>query len=293
MQVAYLGPAGSFSESAATALFCRDNCKYILCDSLDDLESILKQKQTDFTVTPFFNSKEGVLKSKIYNKTYLENLLAQFELDNNLKIIGEKFVPLNFYLLAKPGSSLNQITHVNVNPYGKNLCAKFLATYPNWKIIENPSSSAAAKAIFDAPENEIHSALASKDAATQYQLEILQKNIIPEEDLPIMHFLVISTGSSDTPSFCPQDMDKELIYVYAVQNTHCISELKSQKIPLLNLHEINGKLYLEISGPLKEKQQHFLDSLQAKKLGIYKPCEKRKQYQEKMLSPIFKRYLPH
>src|SRR3989338_6997632 len=167
MKIGYLGPAGSFSEAAAKALFS-DEHDFSIYPSLDDLQRALLDHEVDTVVMSIFNYKEGQLTSPSSKKTYIQQFLeaAQFQ---PLQIVAEKFIELNFCLLAKPESAITNIQRVHVNPYGENLCRKFLSHHPDWKIQKHESSSAAAAALLQDSDNT-DAALAAKQAADQYGL---------------------------------------------------------------------------------------------------------------------------
>ena len=280
MKVAYLGPAGSFSESTAQSLFVGKPAEFSMCASLGELQTTLFEKVADMIVMPIFNSKEGALKTTDSEKSYIE-IFIEKKMQNSsaFRIVAEKFVPMEFCLLSKKGVDLAHIKKVHVNPYGENLCRDFLSHYPHWQIQKHSSSSAAAVALRDDPQMT-SAALSAKQAAEQYDLAILAENILPVSDLPVMHFLVFATGELDAVSvFGPAS--ENLIYVYAIRTEdaeHTLCNLGKSSSQEFYWKKMNEKiLYVETVSPLEAG-----DLVECTFLGTYPACIERSKFQPMM-----------
>ena len=186
--IGYLGPTGSFSEAATKSLYPEAEHLLQLYPSLDALCPALEKQEIDIMVIPILNSKMGVITDPA-GEPYLNSLVKE---NSSLHIVGEKFLPLNFCLLAKNKVSASKIKTIHVNSYSQKLCASLFAKYPQWLVKVHPSSSAAAAFLNHEKADATHVAIASLEAAQKYNLHILSETILPKNAIPIMQFLAVS-----------------------------------------------------------------------------------------------------
>jgi prephenate dehydratase len=285
MKIGYLGPTGSFSESAAQEFFAGQSYEYVTYDSLEQLQEAFFKKEIDIIVMPIFNSKEGVLKSAAKNREFMGIFYDEICKNTPCNIVGEKFFEMKFCLLAKAGVKKENILHINVNPYGEGLCKSYLLKHPQWQIIKFPSTSAAARDLLT--QDNSYAALAPKIAAEIYGLQILEDEILSQHDIPIMNFLVLSNQADLVLSTTE---DKHRITVYLVQTdtpTDYLANLVKANMPLLNAYVFDGnKLYFEVDGVLSLEAERLL--LTARKMGSFTGCSLRQIHQETMLTEEFK-----
>ncbi|MGY3703034.1 prephenate dehydratase [Vagococcus martis] len=163
MEVGYLGPKNSFTYKAASYYF--DDSSLQPYSSITSCLNALTHMQVDYVVVPIENSLEGSVHTSIDGlfhhkdiKVYKEIILPikQNLLVNDLTIVPEK-------ILSHP-QAIAQSQH-------------FLETcYPNVLIEQVPSTTFAAEYVAGHPDESV-GAIASKEAAEEYGLEILSENI--------------------------------------------------------------------------------------------------------------------
>lgn len=174
--VACLGMSGSNSHLAAMKFF--PNGEILLKKNFDYVFEAVKCDDADFGVLPVENSSAGSV-SKVYD------LILKYR----YYIVGEIDLPIEYCLSAIPQSSMADIDTVLSHEQGLAQCSEFLS--------ENAltskkcgSTSAAAKTV--AEEKRVNwAALCSKEAADEFGLKVLDKNI-QNNDNNCTRFIVIS-----------------------------------------------------------------------------------------------------
>ena len=195
--IGYLGPHGSFSESVAHRLIGQPpfaGCEFVLSPSLSELMSMIESGVIHVAVFPIRNSKGGLLKSPD-GRIFMERLAHE---GRHLKWIGERFLPLEFCLLGTQTAWIEAISRVHTNEYTKILCAEYLALHPSWHVRPHASSSKAAERVSTLNQHN-HAALASKDAARQYNLQIIDGQVTQPGQEPVMHFIYIANKDFQAP----------------------------------------------------------------------------------------------
>ncbi|HVK55621.1 MAG TPA: prephenate dehydratase [Burkholderiales bacterium] len=182
LSVAYLGPAGTFSEAAAVKQFGHA-AQTMACGSIDEVFRITEAGTTDYCVVPVENSTEGAV-----NRTL--DLLTQ----THLRICGEVVLRIHHHLLAKtadlPFASIKRVySH-----------SQSLAQCHEWLNLQLPGvqriptfSNAEAARIAASEEGSV--AVAGEMAAERYGLHLLAQNI-EDESNNTTRFLVL--GSHET-----------------------------------------------------------------------------------------------
>ncbi|MDP2784132.1 MAG: prephenate dehydratase [Sulfurimicrobium sp.] len=176
LQVAYLGPEGTFTQAAAIKHFGHA-AQTEACASIDEVFRNVEAGAVDYGVVPVENSTGGAV------GTTLDLLL-----ESPLKVCGEVDLRVHQFLLRKPGASAKV---VKVYSHAQSLaqCHDWLNQHlPGVERIPVVSNAKAAKL---AGEDENAAAIAGEAAAEVYGLEKVAQNI---EDEPnnTTRFLVIS-----------------------------------------------------------------------------------------------------
>lgn len=174
--VACLGASGSNSHLAAMKFF--QNSEIVLKKNFDYVFEAVKSDDADFGVLPVENSSAGSV-SKVYD------LILKYR----YYIVGEIDLPIEYCLSTIPQSSMADIDTVLSHEQGLAQCSEFLSE--NGLIPKKcGSTSGAAKLV--AEEKRVNwAALCSKEAADEYGLKILDKNI-QNNDNNCTRFIVIS-----------------------------------------------------------------------------------------------------
>lgn len=178
MNVAYLGPNGTFSEEAALKRF-GSAIAAVACDSIDDVFRAVESDDANYGVVPVENSSEGAVGRTM-------DLLLQ----TPLSICGEIQLPVHQFLMAQQ-TDLARITKIYSHPQSLAQCHHWLTVnlphLPSSALFHAASNAEAARL---AAGDQQAAAVASKRAAELFGLTICAENI---EDDPknTTRFLVI------------------------------------------------------------------------------------------------------
>ena len=153
VRVAYLGPAGTFSEQAAFAQFGQ-SISGVPCATIDEVFRAVDAGAADFGVVPVENSSEGAVSRTL-------DLL----LDTDLRITGEVALMIKHHLLTKSGT-LDGVTRVCAHPQALAQCQRWLAT--NTPKLERQAVSSNGEAAKIAAEDATIAAIAGDIAQQQY-----------------------------------------------------------------------------------------------------------------------------
>lgn len=160
--VAYLGPAGTFSEQAVYRQF-GSAVEGLPCMSIDEVFRATEAGTADFGVVPVENSSEGAV-----NRT-LDLLLA-----TTTVISGEVAIPVHHNLMTKTGT-MEGVTVVCAHSQALAQCQVWLNQhYPQ---LERRAVASNAEAAVLASKNPTVAAIGSEMAGQQYQLGVVAGHI--------------------------------------------------------------------------------------------------------------------
>ncbi|MCG2634886.1 MAG: prephenate dehydratase [Gammaproteobacteria bacterium] len=175
LRVAYLGPAGTYSQDAVKKHFGQA----VECVPLAGIDLIFREVaagEVDYGIVPIENSTEGAV----------THTLDSF-LDSSLKICGEVELPIHHRLLSN-AASFKEIGEVYSHKQSLAQCRQWLAGHlPEAELVAVSSNAEAAQRVAEEPGS---AAIAGESAAIIYGLPVLASNI---EDTPdnTTRFLVL------------------------------------------------------------------------------------------------------
>lgn len=179
IKVAIQGGPASFHEVAAQQYFPECDVESVPCQSFRELCEALQQGEADQAVMAVENTLAGSILPNY-------NLLHQF----NLFVTGELWLPIEQNLMALPGQQLQDLTKVVTHPMALNQCMEFLMQQPQLQLQESHDTADSAKEIREKGLQGV-AAIASKQAAALYGLEMLAENIEDRRD-NFTRFLVVN-----------------------------------------------------------------------------------------------------
>ena len=223
LRVAYLGPGGSFSHTAAMLKFGQS----VEYESLTDITSIfdeVSKGHCDLGLAPIENTTGGGV---------IETLDALIESD--VKICAEVLMAIHHSLLAN--CPLNQIEKIYSKPEIFTQCRNWLsATFKEAQTVAVASSAKAAQLAADEP---LASAICSAVAAELYGLQVVCENIEDNAN-NITRFLVI--GRDDAK---PTGEDKTAILFSTAHKAGALADVldvfKKYNINLTNIESRPSK----------------------------------------------------
>ena len=163
-RIAYLGPAGTYSEQAAREWI--EKATLIPVESIPAVANAVSSGIADEGIVPIENSIEGGV-------TFTLDLLIQ---DSELSICGEVIVPIHQCLMAHNKIDLADIKNVISHPQSLGQCRDFLTSeLPGAELTASLSNSSAVQEMMAAPLGT--AAISSGRAAVLYGATILLENV--------------------------------------------------------------------------------------------------------------------
>ncbi|RGI31991.1 prephenate dehydratase [Melissococcus sp. OM08-11BH] len=163
MEVGYLGPKNSFTYKAASYYF--DDSSLQPYASITNCLNALKKNQVDYAVVPIENSLEGSV------HTSMDGLFQE----KDITVCREIILPIQQNLLVNDLTIIPK--KILSHPQALAQSQQFLETYyPDVLIEQVPSTTFAAEYVAEHPSESV-AAIASKEAAREYGLEILSSGI--------------------------------------------------------------------------------------------------------------------
>lgn len=196
-RLAYLGPAGTFTEEAA--LLYDPRAELIPFPSIPGVAEAVAKSMADEGVVPIENSIEGSVTDT------LDVLIDVSGLESRLVIRQELVLPVDLCLMVKPGTQLQEIKAIFSHPQALGQCRRFLERcLPKAGVIPSLSTAAAVTDMLAHPSPA--AAIAPKRAAEVYGAQIVARGI-QDRSSNVTRFVVLAprdhpvTGNDKT-SLC-------------------------------------------------------------------------------------------
>ena len=192
MRIAYLGPAGTFTEDALGEALGGTDFEPLRTDTVFDAINAVIEGNADRALAPYENSIEGSVRGTL-------DILA-FEAPN-VAIIGEHDYPVRQHLIVKQGAELGQIEAVLSHQQGLAQTARFLReNLPGVELRSVSSTAAAVRMVSESPRP--WAAIGSRAAARLYGCEILREGIQDEAN-NVTRFVWVAPEGTEPAAAAP------------------------------------------------------------------------------------------
>jgi prephenate dehydratase len=168
--VAYLGPQGTFTETAARLITGDDTSEHLVpCGDIGEVLRRVEEGQVARGVVPIENTLEGSVSAT----------LDALAFDTELLIHGELELPVTLVAAALPGTTLAQATAVHSHPVALAATRRWLSSVlPDAERVIAASTARAAQLIAAGEAGEgTHLAIVNPLAAQRYGLEVVARDI--------------------------------------------------------------------------------------------------------------------
>ncbi|MBZ9629179.1 prephenate dehydratase [Salegentibacter sp. LM13S] len=181
--IAIQGVQGSFHHLVAQEYYHKE-VEVLECMSFAELTKSLLKGEANEGVMAIENSIAG-------------SILPNYALidENNLKVVGEHYIPIDMNFMAMPGQKIENIKKVYSHPMALLQCKEFFKKHPHIKLIEDTDTAEVARRISEKGSTKV-AAVASKAAAHLFGLEILAESIHTKKS-NATRFLIISTKKKE------------------------------------------------------------------------------------------------
>jgi prephenate dehydratase len=191
MRYAYLGPEGTFTEAAVTALAharAGADVELVSCPTVGATLTAVRTGAADRGVVPIESSVEGIVTATVDDLTGGGDVLIQ----------AETRLAIEFALLAREGSGLDDVKTVGGHPQAEAQCRRWLAaSLPGREWMPFPSNAEAARRV---AEGDLDAALASASAAERYGLAVLAPDVHDRSNAVTRFVEVAPPGSLPAPT---------------------------------------------------------------------------------------------
>jgi prephenate dehydratase len=171
VRIAYLGPAGTFTEDALGEALGDAEFEPLRTDTVFDAIAAVTDGRADRALAPYENSIEGSVRGTL-------DILA-FDAPS-VSIVGEHDYPVRQHLIAREGVELGQIEAVLSHQQGLAQTARFLReNLPGVELRSVSSTAAAVRMVSESPRP--WAAVGSRAAAALYGCQILREGIQDEQ----------------------------------------------------------------------------------------------------------------
>jgi prephenate dehydratase len=202
MRIAYLGPAGTFTEDALGEATAGADFEPIRTTTIEAAILAVERGEAERALVPIENSIEGSVRPTL-------DTLA-FEADG-VTIAGEHDYRVRVHLIGREGVAVDEVEAVLSHPQPLAQCARFLRD--NLPDVERRSVSSTAAAVRMVSESERPwAALGARAAATLYGCSILREGV-EDEDVNITRFVWIAPQGVETEA--PDDAPRKTSLVFS------------------------------------------------------------------------------
>src|SRR3954470_16791775 len=185
---AYLGPEGTFCESALRSLPAADRAEHLPCVSVADALDAVRRGEAGGAVVPLENSVEGSV----------AETLDELATGEPLHIVREVLIPVTFALLVRPGTTAADITTVTTMPHAEAQVRRWLRReLPQARFIAAPSTADGARSV---AAGAADAAVAAPLAGERYRLETLADDIADSPGAVTRFVLVMRPGPPPQPT---------------------------------------------------------------------------------------------
>jgi prephenate dehydratase len=195
----FLGPAGTFTEAAlAQVPEARGHDWRPVFNVGEALDDVIRGR-SDAAMIAIENSVDGGVSTT-------QDALATIA---GLRIVGEYLVPVNFVLVARPGTALSDVALIAAHPVAYAQCLQWLtSTLPEHAHVPAASNVASATGLLDGTSNA-DAAIAPPSITEHHDLAVLATDI-GDNPKAVTRFVLVSRTAAPPP---PTGADKTSLIV--------------------------------------------------------------------------------
>ncbi|KUO51212.1 MAG: hypothetical protein APF76_17135 [Desulfitibacter sp. BRH_c19] len=246
-KIGYLGPCGTFCESAVQQYSKEKNYQSLAFQTIEAVFSSVDSGEIDLGVLPMENSCEGAVNQTFDLLAYGYPPVSGRE-DNcsyDIKIIGEIILPVKHSILVRPGIKLEDINCIISHPQALAQCREYLTeSFPQVELVEASSTAEAVRQVAQATKP--WAAIAMSGVAVKYGLNVLEHEINDYLNNET-RFIVISKKEQE----CNIECKTSLLINVANQPGALYQVLKEFSLRGINLTKIESR-------PAKTKMGEYL-----------------------------------
>jgi len=186
MRIAYLGPAGTFTEDALGEAIPADGFEPLRTPTIPDAILAVERGEADRALVPIENSLEGSVRPTLDTLAFEASAVT---------IVGEHDYRVRVHLIVREGTRAENVEAVLSHPQPLAQCQRFLReTFPAVELRNASSTAAAVRMVSES--SRPWAALGARAAAALYGCELLQEGVEDEDD-NVTRFVWIAAAGSE------------------------------------------------------------------------------------------------
>jgi len=253
LKVGYLGPAGTFTESALLTQTDLAAAEHILFRSHSDVLHNTSSGLVDFGFCAIENAIEGTV-------NVVQDTLA---FDSELMIQREVVIPITMNLLVQSGTSLNEVEKVISYPHALAQVRAFLRNnLPDAELEPANSTAHAAQILAESSSSKI-AAVGTSLAADRYGLEIAAESIEDHQGNKTRFILIAKDG---IPAPTGHDKTSVVVFQQSDKPGSLLAILQEFAARSINLTKLESRPTREALGNycfFLDLEGHIADSVMA------------------------------
>ena len=253
LKVGYLGPAGTFTESALLTQVDLAAAEHILFRSHSDVLHNTSSGIVDFGFCAIENAIEGTV-------NVVQDTLA---FDSELMIQREVVIPITMNLLVQSGTSLNEVEKVISYPHALAQVRAFLRNnLPDAELEPANSTAHAAQILAESSSSKI-AAVGTSLAADRYGLEIAAESIEDHQGNKTRFILIAKDG---IPAPTGHDKTSVVVFQQSDKPGSLLAILQEFAARSINLTKLESRPTREALGNycfFLDLEGHIADSVMA------------------------------
>lgn len=224
--IAYLGPAGTFTEQALCGLPDAEGAELMPVDGVHAAVEAVRVSRADAACVPVENSVEGSVAATL-------DALAE---EPPVVAVREVVLPVRFSVLVRPGTAAADVRTVATHPHAAAQVRGWLAAnLAEAKLLATSSTAAAAVAVGN---GEADAAVTAPVAASHYPLEVLADGVADVPDAVTRFLLVRRPGELPAPT----GADRTSLLVITEDRTGALMEVLTEfAVRGVNLSRIESR----------------------------------------------------
>ncbi|MFY9677086.1 prephenate dehydratase [Glutamicibacter protophormiae] len=200
MKYAYLGPSGTFTESALLQVDGARESERVPAANVNVALSMVREGDVDAAVVPIENSVEGGVSAT----------LDSIATGDSLQIVAEILVPITFVLAAREGiTELGQIRQVSTHGHAWAQCRLWAEANIPAAVFAPAASTAAGALGLQDPEQHHDAAICSPLVAQERGLNVLVRGV--EDNVGAVTRFILVTRPGKIPA--PTGVDKSTLII--------------------------------------------------------------------------------
>jgi prephenate dehydratase len=190
MRIAYLGPAGTFTEDALGEAMPEGGFEPLRTPTIQDAILAVERGEAERALVPIENSLEGSVRPTLDTLVFEAGAVT---------IVGEHDYRVRVHLIAREGTRAEDVEAVLSHPQPLAQCQRFLRErFPDVELRNASSTAAAVRMVSES--SRPWAALGARAAAALYGCELLQEGVEDQDDNVTRFVWVAPAGSEPVGS---------------------------------------------------------------------------------------------